>query len=91
MKGKFISIWDGEITISTPAELIEETGEVITDSVDVDGLDCLNREYFDDGNDNEHDICPCCHSFILTTVIKEGVGKVLYEVFVCSDPECENQ
>jgi len=24
-------------------------------------------------------------------VMKEGVGKTLYEATVCSDPDCENQ
>jgi hypothetical protein len=90
-KGKFTSVWDDGIFITTPAELDEATGELTTVSVEVEGLECLHREFFIDEDDNEYPVCPECHGHILKTVMKEGVGKVLYEVEVCSDSECDNQ
>ena len=89
-KGTFISIWDGGIEISTPAELDEQTGEVYTEPINVDGLDILNREYFIDEDEKEYEICPECHTYIMKTVMKDGIGHCLDEVRVCSDPECEN-
>lgn len=91
IKGKFVSIWDGGTEIVTNAELNECTGEVISDSVDVSNVEILDQEYFEDENGNEYEVCPDCHSFILKTVMKEGIGKTLYEAKVCSNPDCENQ
>lgn len=90
-RGTFVSVWESGEAITTPAILDENTGEVITESVDINlDDDILEREYFEDEEGEEYNICPNCHSFILKTVIKEGVGKSLYEANVCSNSECEN-
>ncbi|MFA5366652.1 MAG: hypothetical protein WC333_02110 [Dehalococcoidia bacterium] len=90
-KGTFISIWDNG-SFRTPAILNEATGEVTTTSVDVsDDIGTLMEESFEDEEGDEYDICPECHEYILKTVMKEGVGKHLYEAQVCSNPECDNQ
>ena len=89
-KGKFTSIWD-EGTVTTPATLDEATGEITTDSVDVKGMEHLIEEYFEDEEGEEYDVCPECHEYILKVVMKEGVGKSLYEAQVCSNPDCDNQ
>jgi hypothetical protein len=95
MKGTFVSIWDDGIEVSTPAELDETTGEITTESVDVSNLDILQREYFESSefqnSGEEFEVCPECHNFITKVVVKEGVGKTLNEVPVCSDPDCDNQ
>jgi hypothetical protein len=91
MKGTFVSIWD-EGSLRTPAELNEATGEVTTNSVDAEGMEHLIEEWFEDGETgDEYEICPDCHEYILKTVMKEGVGKHLYEAQVCSNPDCDNQ
>jgi hypothetical protein len=90
MKGNFVSIWDGGDKIITPAELDVEIGEVTTKSVDAD-VEHLDKEYFEDEDGNEYAICPECHEYILKTVMKDGIGKTLYEALVCSNPDCENQ
>lgn len=64
---------------------------VTTNSVDVDGMEHLIEESFEDEEGEEFEICPECHEFILKTVMKEGVGKTLYETQVCSNPDCDNQ
>ena len=89
-KGTFVSIWDGGIEISTPAELDEKTGEVTTGVSDVQGLEVLEEEKFVDDDGDEHEICGCCHTYIRKTIMMPGVGKTLQEVKVCSDYYCEN-
>jgi hypothetical protein len=93
MKGIFVSVWDGDTEVRTPAVLDEATGEIETKSVDVDDLDLnmLDREYFENEEGDEYKVCPECHEYILKTVMKEGIGKTLYEAQVCSNPYCENQ
>jgi hypothetical protein len=90
-KGNFVSIWE-EGTITTPAELNTETGEITTESVDANGFEHLMEEWFEDSEDGEeYEVCPECHEYILKSVMKDGIGSTLDEVQVCSDPECENQ
>jgi hypothetical protein len=91
MKGTFVSVWDGGSEIRTNAVLNTETGEVIAESVDAGDVENLDREYFQSNEDDEYEICPECHEFILKTVIDEGIGKSLFERQVCSNPDCCNQ
>lgn len=89
-KGTFTSVWeDGSVT--TSAVLDTDTGEVFADPANVPDLGCLEREYFTDEDEDEIEICPECHTYIMTTVMKDGIGKCLDEVDVCSNPECENR
>ena len=90
MKGTFTSIWDDGIEIITPAVLNTETGEITSEAAEVDNVDVLVREFFTDEDDNEYEICPECHEFILKSVMKDGIGSNYDEVSVCSNPDCEN-
>lgn len=92
MNGIFTSVWDGGSQISTSAELNEITGEVSTQSVDVEKFDLenLDEEYFTDDNGKEYSICPTCHTFIMKTIMVDGIGSCYDEKTVCSDPDCEN-
>lgn len=90
IKGKFISIWDDGIEICTDATLDTETGEVFTNSVDVNNLEVLIEEFFRDEEGYEDEICPFCHTHILKIKVVEGVGKSLEEVYSCSNENCEN-
>ncbi len=91
-KGTFTSVWDGGFEVTTDAELNEETGEVIAESIDIEDLDLeyLEREYFTDEEGNEFTICPICHSYIMTNRMFDGIGKTLEERTVCSDRDCES-
>ena len=95
MKGTFISVWDNGSEIHTNAVLNTETGEVIADSVEAGNVENLSTEYFQSNEffnaGEEFEVCPECHEYILKVVMKEGVGKTLYEDKVCSNPDCENQ
>jgi hypothetical protein len=92
LSGTFTSAWDGDTEITTVATLDTETGEVDAECASGD-LDVyiLEKEYFTDKAGNTYPVCPECHYFILKTVMKEGVGKTLYEALVCSNPDCDNK
>ena len=90
LKGTFTSVWDDGFEIDTPAELDDETGNVFTQPVYVDGVDILDREYFTDENGKEYDICPVCHEYILKTEMVERTGKQLIERTGCTDENCDN-
>lgn len=90
-KGTFTSVWDDGVEISSPAELDEETGEVIVlETADVNGLEILEEETFTDTEGKVYNICPTCHAFILRTEMYDGIGKSLYEREGCTDPDCDN-
>lgn len=89
-KGTFISVWDDGIEISTKATLDEKTGEIETDSIDVNGLEVLTEEKFVDKDGNESEICSNCHCHITKKIMIEGIGKQLNEITVCSDFYCDN-
>jgi len=82
-KGTFTSVWDGGFEVTTNAELNEETGEVIAESVDVDDLDLefLEREYFTDEDGKGYQVCSECHNYIMT---------IEDDSLICSDPNCES-
>jgi len=88
IKGKFVSDWGG-ILIYSDATLNLKTGFVETKPVEIEGLDSLDREYFEVGPDQacvggvETTICPACHEYILTF-------DSLFEVSGCSNSECES-
>jgi hypothetical protein len=87
--GDFISYWEaGEVV--TSAWLHPETGEVEAETVDVGEMGALLSEEFLAENGNTFRICPTCHSFVLTTKMVEGTGKVLEEVEFCMDKDCES-
>lgn len=91
-KGTFTSVWDGGEEVTTNAELDEETGEVIAESIDVNDrdLEYLDYEYFSDEEGNDYRICPTCHAFIMSNKMFDGVGHSYDEKEVCSDPDCES-
>jgi len=95
MKGTFVSIWDGGVEVRTPAVLDTNTGEITTEPIEVLDVEILEREYFESSeffnSGEEFEVCSECHSHILKVVIKNGIGKTLNEVQVCTDPECENK
>lgn len=94
LKGTFTSVWDcGDVRITTPAELDTETGEVTTESVDVDDSDIYNldREYFTDEEEVEYEVCMDCHTHIFKTVMKEDFDKLIFETLeCCTNPDCDN-
>jgi len=68
IQGIFISVWDNGIEISTPAELNEKTGEINSESVDVEdlNLEILIDEYFIDSISGiKYKVCPECHEYII--------------------------
>lgn len=90
LKGTFISVWDNG-SVRTPSTLDTETGEVTTNSVDVnDDLGTLMEEVFEDEEDGEeYDICPECHEYILHTCMEPGIVHNLDEVKRCKNPDCD--
>jgi hypothetical protein len=87
--GSFVSVWD-EGTIQTEGTLNLRTGQVTAKSVEPKDLGSLEREYFEDKNGKEYEICTDCHEYILKITMRpDPVGKGLTEVTICSDPNCE--
>lgn len=87
--GSFISVWEQGI-IQTEGTLDTETGEVTCKVVDTGDLGYLDREYFEDKDGKEYEICTTCHEFTLKTVmVPDDVGIGLSQEMVCSNPNCE--
>lgn len=95
MKGTFVSVWDGGTEISTPATVDPQTGEITSESIEATDVEILEREYFESNEfwnqGEEFEVCPVCHEYLTKVVMKEGIGKTLYEERVCMNPDCENQ
>jgi hypothetical protein len=89
IKGTFTSVWGSAGLIETDCELNKTTGELFTESVEVDtDNDFLEREYFTDSDGNEYEVCPNCHCFVLEIQMIEGAGKQLTEVEICQNCDC---
>ena len=89
LKGSFVSVWS-EGTVQTEGTLNTETGKVTCNTVDTQDLGSLEREYFEE-NDNDYEVCMTCHEYILGTImVPDPVGVGLSEVKVCSNKDCES-
>jgi len=94
LKGTFTSLWDGNESITTYAELDTETGSLEINSVDVSDMDLefLDEEYFKDEENNLYEVCPDCHEFIMREkcIEGEGNGNDYDGQKICSNPYCES-
>ena len=92
MKAQFISIWDGNVQIRTNCEYNPETGEITETEIsnDIEGLECLDREYIVLQDSEEIEVCQCCHEFtVKTALVPNDYDKNLVEVTLCRNHECE--
>ena len=90
VRGTFTSVWDTGAVISSAAELNLSTGELTTETVDVDIDGVLKDEYFEYG-DERLQVCLTCHNHILKTVMGDRADCSYGELQVCSDPTCESR
>ena len=90
IKGKFYSNWDDNVVFETDATLNEDTGEIETISVEADNVENLNYEKFVSEDEQEYDICFCCHRYIVKTIVIDTDGTNLEEAEICMDPSCSN-
>ena len=89
--GTFTSVWDNGSEISTQATLDLKTGELECTSSRVDPDGCLEREYFEDSDYNEYEVCKVCHSYIMKGVVNpDDTGCGLHDDEECSDPDCDS-
>jgi hypothetical protein len=90
LKGSFISVWnDG--TVQTEGTLDTKDGSIHCKSVDTPDYGSLEREFFEDKDGNEYEVCMTCHEYILGTImVPDKVGKGLHEEQTCSNPDCES-
>jgi len=88
IKGIFVSRWGDGSIITSPAELVVETGEVTAETVAVDPKGELDREEFWPGGDEDEakNVCPVCHEYVMRT--RTFGGKSLAEHEECSNPGC---
>ena len=90
ISGTLISVWTGRV-IQTPCKLNLKSGELFPDSMNTYGnLGNPIREYFEDVNEEEYEVCSTCHEFILKIAMNPGIGHDLNEEEECSNPECES-
>ncbi len=89
IQGTLTTVWDDGVEITTPATLDTETGEVCAESVDMDGLDILEEEYFKDEQGNTYNVCPQCHEYIVVVSMEDGIGHNLDEHHRCKNPDCD--
>ena len=90
IKGTYTSVWDsGAAVLSTKGTLNISTGAVDSlETVNVEGLENLDREYFTDMNGKEYEICTDCHSYItITEMVDDPTGKGIHEETRCKG-EC---
>jgi len=90
IKGVFTSLWDGDIEINTKASFNSETGKIKLKPVDVKGLNMLESEIFTTEDDEQYNVCPCCHRYIMRAKTVDTDGKNLEAVEFCMDPHCDN-
>lgn len=91
LKGSFVSVWE-QGTVQTEGTLNTKTGQVTAQSVESGDLGSLEREYFEDQDGNEYEVCTECHEYILKAVMDpDKVGKGLSETKVCANPDCDSR
>lgn len=85
----FVSVWDdGDVVCKSRAEYDPKTGEIHVHEMHDPNVEILEREYLEVG-DEELEVCPCCHEYVLKTVM---VGDTsLEETKECPNPDCENK
>jgi len=93
LHGIFRSEWSNDSIVDTFAKLNLKSGAItLTESPD-DGCEDrggLEREVFIDADENEYDVCDCCHDHIMKSVMVNGIGHCVDEDIVCSDKHCES-
>ena len=87
-QGTFVSSWDSDEVISTPATLDLHTGAIEAEVSPVSPKGSLIEEYFEEDEGKQYNVCPECHNYILKTTMEEGVGKHLHEITKCTDEDC---
>ncbi len=89
INGKFTSVWNDGIKITTDAVLYTDDNSLDIEQSDccLDGCSILMEEYFEDDKGNVYyNVCPECHTHLTKIYMDEGIGKQLFEVTEC--PEC---
>jgi hypothetical protein len=96
IKCEFTSVWSGGEIVTTPCTYNPKTGEVSSDTSNVNVSGSLVREYITlnegpkDEYEEEKDVCTTCHDYVMKTVIGDRSDESFGEYDVCSDPDCES-
>lgn len=94
-KGTFVSVWDGGYEIRTACEFDYEKNLIenveFSDGSNNDRVDQLDREYVEDAEGNEYEVCTECHEkFLKGQMFPSKVNDtVLEEKVVC--PNCHEE
>jgi len=98
--GYLVSDWDCGITISIEATLNVKTWELVTkaNSVDLDGLGCLERDFFapdlksqeKHSLDEEYELCPDCQEFLLRPVLIDTDKTNMVPSMECPNKSCQS-
>jgi hypothetical protein len=91
MKCTFTSIWDDGSIVTTPCEYDPKDGEVSPEvSKGPVPSGCLEREFITLPDEEEIEVCPVCHGYVLKTVVGDRADRSFGEMNECSDPDCED-
>ena len=87
-KGTFVSVWDSGYEVRTSCEFDLEQNiiqNVQSSNENVGFLDSLDREYVEDSEGNEHEVCTECHEHFMKTVMVENEfnSTLLEEQSIC--------
>lgn len=87
-KCTFTSEWSGGEVVTTNCEYNKSTGQVFPEtSKDDSPTGELIREYITTDNDEEIEVCPDCHEFVMKDIIIDR-NKCLTDDTECSDKLC---
>lgn len=86
-QGTFVSVWDLGEECRSSCRFAPKTGEIlyVADSEQLPEGACL-REYIEDANGDEYDVCPDCHDWVLDTKTNLSGDGDVEEYFEC--PSC---
>jgi hypothetical protein len=93
IKCVFTSVWDGDITVETPAVYDPETGYIeVLSAADVGGLQVLEREYITLPDGEEIAVCPVCHEYTMRScMVPSTHSKDFLAAKECRNPDCGNK
>jgi hypothetical protein len=93
IKCQFVSVWDGETELRSPAIYDNVSGQVeVLKTHEVIGPGVLDAEYIELEDGDNIKVCKTCHEFVMKEcVIADKVGKGLHEEDYCRNPMCESR
>lgn len=90
VKCEFSSVWNGgDEVVTTDCMYDPKTGYVEPEiSTEEPPIGVLDREYITLDNDEEKEVCPDCHEYVLKTVVGDRSDLSYGEMEECPNEDC---